>query len=172
MRSSFNENSLMEARSGKCMFLPYTNIISRMWSQYYLWAAGKWRLSTASPCLQLVNTRNKQSACLGVGTVVFMAGELRRWSTSGREFMGFKEGLLQGGILGGNPTGHLSSIIDILPDRLRRLPKGGFHSQCPDCARFVRCFWQLLKWSSNAPSVILLTWTLLWLLWRKRIGDF
>ena len=41
MRSSFNENSLMEARSGKCMFLPYTNIMSRMWSQYYLWAAGK-----------------------------------------------------------------------------------------------------------------------------------
>ena len=45
MRSSFCEISLMEAspyrRSGKCKLLSFANIMSRMWSQYYLWTAGK-----------------------------------------------------------------------------------------------------------------------------------
>ena len=68
MRSSFNANSLMEARSGKCMLLPFTNIMSWMWSQYYLWAAGKSRLGTASPCLQMVSTKNQQSVCVRVTT--------------------------------------------------------------------------------------------------------
>ena len=57
MRSSFNANSLMEARSGKCMLLPFSNIMSWMWSQYYPWAAGKLRFSNTSPCPQIVSTK-------------------------------------------------------------------------------------------------------------------